>query len=73
MSMAKVVKGTVKDHVIVLEKGATLPEGATVTVRLSSRESWLKHAGVWADWEELDEVLREIYRTRTAKVEGPRM
>lgn len=71
--MAKVVRGTVKGNVVVLEKGAALPDGATVTVRLSSNESWLKHAGVWADWMELDEMLRDIYRTRTTKVEGPPM
>ena len=71
--MARTVKGTVKGHVVVLEEGAALPDGATVTVRLSSKESWLKHAGVWVDREEPDEILRDIYRTRTSKVEGPHM
>lgn len=71
--MATVVRGTVKGNIVVLEKGAVLPDGATVTVRLSSKESWLKHAGVWADWKELDEMLQDIYRTRTTKVEGPHM
>ncbi|MBI4607496.1 MAG: hypothetical protein HY726_00625 [Candidatus Rokubacteria bacterium] len=69
--MARVVRGTVKGQIVVLEEGARLPDGATVTVRLSSKESWLKHAGVWADWRELDEVLREIYGTRTIKPEEP--
>lgn len=71
--MARVVRGTVKGDIVVLEKGATLPDGATVTVRLSSKDSWLKHAGVWTDWEQLDTVVREIYRARTTKVEGPPM
>ncbi len=71
--MATVVRGTVKGNVVVLEKGAVLPDGATVTVRLSSKESWLKHAGVWADWKHLDETLQDIYCTRTTKVEGPHM
>jgi len=73
MAMARVVRGTVKGDIVVLEKGARLPDGATVTVRLSSKESWLKHAGAWADWEELDTVVRDIYRARTTKVEGPHM
>jgi len=71
--MARVVRGTVKGDIVVLDKGAVLPDGATVTVRLSSKESWLKHAGVWVDGEEPDEILRDIYRTRTSKVEGPHM
>lgn len=71
--MARVVRGRVKGDIVVLEKGASLPDGATVTVQLSSKESWLKHAGIWADWEELDTVVRDIYRERTTKVEGPHM
>jgi len=73
MAMARVVRGRVKGDIVVLEKGASLPDGATVTVRLSSKESWLKHAGIWAAWEELDTVVRDIYRARTTKVEGPHM
>jgi hypothetical protein len=71
--MAKVARGTVKGHIVELEPGATLPDGAIVTVRLSSKESWLKHSGVWADWTDLDAIVQEIYRTRTTKAEGPHM
>jgi hypothetical protein len=69
--MARVVRGTVKGQIVLLEESASLPDGASVTVRLSSKDSWLKHAGVWAGWEELDGLLQEIYRTRTTKLEGP--
>ena len=71
--MAKVVRGTVKGQIVILEEGARLPDGARVTVQLASKERWLKHAGVWADWHDLDEVLRDIYRARTTKLEGPPM
>lgn len=71
--MTKSVRGRVKGDMVVLEEGARLPDGATVTVRLSSKESWLTHAGIWADWAELDTVVREIYRARTIKIEGPHM
>ena len=71
--MARVARGTVKGHIVELEPGATLPDGAIVTVRLSSKESWLKHAGIWADWKDVDTVVQEIYRARTTKIEGPHM
>ena len=71
--MAKVARGTVKGRIVELEPGTTLPDGAIVTVRLCSKESWLKHAGVWADWTDLDAIVHEIYRTRTTKAEGPHM
>ena len=73
MIVVRVARGTVRGDVVVLEKGTNLPDGATVMVRLASKESWFKHAGVWADWEELDAVVRDIYRARTIKAEGPRM
>ena len=71
--MGKQVRGTVKGHIVELEPGADLPDGATVTVRLVSKDAWLKHAGVWADWAELDELVHDIYRTRTTTVRGPHL
>jgi hypothetical protein len=73
MIMTKSVRGRVKGAIVILDEGVHLPDGARVTIRLSSKEPWLMHAGIWADWEELDTVVREIYHARTTKIEGPHM
>jgi len=63
--MPKTIKGVVKGAVIVPEDSGTLPEGTRVVINLPSKSCWLRHVGVWHDRKNLDEIVEEIYRTRT--------
>lgn len=67
--MPKTIQGIVKGDVIVPEDSTALPEGTEVVINLPPSLCLLKHAGVWSDLEGLDEVVEEIYRTRTTERE----
>lgn len=63
--MPKTIKGVVKGDVIVPEDAGTLPEGMSVIINLPARSCWLKHVGVWHGRENFEELIGEIYRSRT--------
>ena len=67
--MPKPVRGVVKGNVIIPVEPSVLPEGAEVMINLPPNLCLLKHAGVWRDLEDLDNVVAEIYGNRTAKEE----
>lgn len=65
--MPKTIKGIVKGDVIVPEDYSALPEGAEVVINLPPNLYLLKHAGVWRDLDGLDNLVEEIYKSRTIK------
>ncbi|MEO0095346.1 MAG: hypothetical protein ABIL66_05580 [candidate division WOR-3 bacterium] len=67
--MEKVIKGIVKDKKIILEKPVGLPDGSEVGVILISKYRILRHAGVWKDRKDIDDLLKEIYAARSVKSE----
>ena len=68
--MSKTIKGIIKGNVIILEDSTILPEGTEVVINLPPNLCLLKHAGVWRDLDGLDELVEEIYKTRTIKREA---
>ena len=65
--MPKPVRGVVKGNVVVPEEPFVLPEGAEVVISLPPGLCLLKHAGVWRDLENLDNLVAQIYGNRTAR------
>ncbi len=72
--MVEPIRGVVKGNVVIPEKGAELPEGVTVEIRVipkASKRAWEPFIGLWADQPEWDRIVEEIYRARTLKLEPP--
>ncbi len=72
--MIESIRGVVKGNVVIPEKGAELPEGITVEIRViakASKRSWEPFIGLWEGQPEWDRIVEEIYRARTLKLEPP--
>jgi hypothetical protein len=72
--MVESIRGVVRGNVVIPEKGAELPEGVAVEIRVipkASKRAWEPFIGLWVEQPEWDRIVEEIYRARTLKLEPP--